>query len=62
MTIIDLIRKLITLPPDMEVVVQRSGQKREMRIFGVIRRDVVQRTWAKPAHEVELLCDWKGPK
>lgn len=38
-----LIRELSTLPPDLPVVVLRSGSNREMAAVSVLRRDVGMR-------------------
>lgn len=58
MTVLDLVRRLVQLPPDMEVVVQRSGQRRRMTVLGVNRLDVC-RDKKDEEHAALLLTDWK---
>lgn len=62
MTVLELIRKLIELPPDMEVVVKRSGQRREMKPLAVIRLGTCVPRGTEPRHATVILTDWKEPK
>lgn len=60
MTVYELIQKLSKFPPDLPIVLHRSGQRRRQEICVVTRRRVERRAGERDRFEdaVTVMTDW----
>ena len=59
MTVYELIRELVKCEPGTEIYVQRTSQKREMRILSVSRPEILwRRADIGDKARIRLLTDW----